>query len=323
MKTVIRNLGLAALAGVAFSNTSLFAQYGGYYPPQAALEGFPISGTSITADHELRQAGFLESLSHQELNVNNSSSQADSSNSGMSQTDVNEHGSFDITPDYGAFKSSPNLSGNTYTLPLYANFKLSDRVGLNFNAPVTYTQFRSQAGGLDVWNPDLTIGLPVKVIKKTKELPLAWTVTPYGGAGGYYADDGNSSSTYVGHGGVTSMLGYETSRFSVSMANQITCYETMSRYGMYRGTPKVNQKIVKNGLKVSVPFCECWVVDVYGIRTDFLEHSYVPGYETVGASIGYHRASMKKGAYIKIGTYTDFGSNYQSIHFQFGTGWKF
>ncbi len=328
-----RTFSMALLAVLTFSFTTVFGQQL-YYPHPASVQGFPISGISVSATHQLLQGGFLDSLSHEEFDDYYKGRSADESSSATkpsgaadqvtseANSEADSRGRFDITPNYGAF-TSPNLKGNTYTLPLYSTFKLTDRVGLSLNVPVQYTQFRSPLGELNVWNATATVGLPIKVIKKTKDLPFAWTITPHGGAGGYFADDTGNSHTFVGHGGLTSMVGYENRHFSISMANQITCYETISRSGSYDFTDAVHQEILKNGLKVSVPFGRRWVADAYGIHTRFLENAFMQEYVTVGASVGYHRPSMKKGSYLKIGTYTELGKTYQSIHFQFGTGWKF
>ena len=258
--------------------------------------------------------------------MNDAAFQAQGKKNGQEYSDADYppggKGSFDITPDYGAF-SAGAVKGSTYRLPLYANFKLSDRVGLSLNIPVQYTQFRTPVGKLNVWNVDPTVGVPIKVFKKTKELPLAWTVTPHAGAGVYFADDAGNSHTYIGHGGVTSMLGYENSHFTLSMANQITFFETISRSGSYSLTKAIHQEVLQNGLKLSAPFGRRWVGDIYAIDTEFLETAYLHRYVTIGASVGYHMARMKKGSYIKVGTYTELGSGYRSIHFQFGTAWKF
>ena len=53
---------------------------------------------------------------------------------------------------------------------------------------------------------------------------------------------------------LTSMLGFQNQHVTVSLANQITFYETIDRHGMYDFTPEISQTIWKNGLKISVPF---------------------------------------------------------------------
>lgn len=326
MNFTVRRLGFA-FSAFAFSQAALFGQLSGL-PHSASVQGFPISGISLSSSEELLQDGFMESRSSEERGLSGAASAAAKAGKATHEMasdvdqDSDNRGRFDITPNYGAF-SSPNLKGNTYTLPLYSNFKLTDRVGLSLNIPVQYTQFRSPFGELNTWNATATLGLRIKVIKKSKDQPFAWMLTPHGGGGGFFADDTGNSHTYVGHGGLTSMFGYENPHFTLSMANQITAYSTISRSGSYKFTERVDQEVLKNGLKISVPFAHRWVADAYGIHTRFLENAFMQEYVTVGASLGYHRASMKKGSYLKIGTYTELGKSFQSIHFQFGTGWKF
>ncbi len=324
-----RKLSVLIVTGISLVGTNLFAQSS--HP--TSVDGLPFSGTSLTADHQLRQAGFLDSMSREEFEMNEgemgvaATPSTRTGRSGLADGEglsdaANERGSFGIMPTYGAF-SSPQLDGDTYSLPAYAAFKLTDRVGLNFNLPMQYTRFRGPGGELEVWNVNATVGVPIKVIKKIKGSPFSWTITPHAGAGGYYADDGAESTTYVGHGGLTSMLGFQNERVTVSLANQITFYETINQSGMYDFTPEISQKIWKNGLKISVPFAHRWIADAYGIHTEFLENAFLDRYFTLGASVGYHLASMKKGSYLKLGTYTELAHSYQSIHLQFGTGWKF
>lgn len=325
------HLPFVIVTGLSLVTSSLFAQSS--HP--TSIVGLPFSGTSLTADHQLRQSGFLDSMSREEFEMSEGAEgvAADAqstrtSRSSLSDADggfsgaADDRGGFDITPTYGAF-SSPQLDGDTYALPAYAAFKLTDRVGLNFNVPMQYTRFRGPGGELEVWNINATVGVPIKVIPKMKGSPFSWTLTPHVGAGGYYADDGADSTTYVGHGGLTSMLGFQNQHVTLSLANQITFYETIDRSGMYDFTPEISQKIWKNGLKISMPFAHRWIGDVYGIHTEFLENAFLDRYFTLGASVGYHLASMKKGSYLKLGTYTELAHGYQAIHFQFGTGWKF
>lgn len=325
-----RILGILIAGGLSLFQADLVAQSS--HP--TSVEGLPYSGTSVSASHQLHQAGFLDSMSREEYEFYESdeldagskprtAAKADfQAGTDGNPSEPSERGNFEVVPTYGAF-SSPQLKGDTYTLPAYASFKMTDRVGLNFNVPMQYTKFRGPGGELEVWNINVTVGVPIKVIKKIKESPFSWTVTPHAGAGGYYADDGEDSTTYVGHGGITSMLGFQNQRLAVSLANQITFYETIDRSGLYDFTRDINQKIWKNGLKISVPFAQRWVVDVYGIHTEFLENAFLDRYFTLGTSVGYHLARMKKGSYAKLGTYTELAHGYQSIHLQFGTGWKF
>jgi hypothetical protein len=167
------------------------------------------------------------------------------------------------------------------------------------------------------------VGLPIRVLIRDEHHPLAWTVTPSGGVSGDWSDDPPSSTTYVGQGGATSMLSYECEHFTVSMGNQFTAFGTVDKSGAYKFAPDVDQQVLKNGLKVSVPFGRRWVVELYGIHTEFLQKFIMDRYFTVGGSVGYHLPKMKRGGYVKAGVYTDLGEGFRAAHFQLGTGWKF
>jgi hypothetical protein len=57
------------------------------------------------------------------------------------------------------------------------------------------------------------------------------------------------------------------------------------------------------------------------IDTEFAQAAFTSRFTTVGAGVGYRGANRK--GYVMVGSYAEFGPNYESAHFQFGTGWKF
>jgi hypothetical protein len=298
---------LVALAWCGFSQSGRAQTSSFFQPHEAATDGTPVSATAVSSTATLHQSGLAEGQSREEKQTTKEGA---------------EKASFDITPDFGSFTAGI-VKGNSYTLPLYAKYKLTDRVGLNFNIPVQYTEYRTPFGDLNVWGVTVNVGLPIRALIRDDKHPLAWTITPSAGATGDYADDPPSSTTYTGQGGITSMLSYENDHFTVSMGNQITAYTSLEKSGAYKFAGDVDQQIVKNGLKVSVPFGRRWVVEVYGIHTEFLQKFFMDRYFTVGGSVGYHLPSMKRGGYVKAGAYTDLGEGFRAAHFQFGTGWKF
>jgi hypothetical protein len=91
----------------------------------------------------------------------------------------------------------------------------------------------------------------------------------------------------------------------------------------------IDQQILKNGLRVSVPFCRNWLFEGYGICTNFLQSAAVSTYFTVGAEVGYHFVLREADkaidlGYLKLGLYSDIGNkSYSSAHIQIGSGWKF
>ncbi|MBV9488289.1 MAG: hypothetical protein JO069_01010 [Verrucomicrobia bacterium] len=98
--------------------------------------------------------------------------------------------------------------------------------------------------------------------------------------------------------------------------------------GSYDLQNKVDQRIMKNGLRVSVPVGDRWLFEAYGIHTQFFRSAAVSGYFTLGATVGYRLVLPVYGqrvdlGYFSLGLYSEVGNHYSSGHVQVGTAWKF
>lgn len=230
---------------------------------------------------------------------------------------------FGMVADVGVFDAN-GIKGTAYSLPLFAKFRLSERVGLNFNIPLSYTEIEDAK----VYGAGLAIGVPVKIILKKRGNPWFWQVTPFGGGNAVGSKEIVTGGLIV-NGGIGSVVSYDFGNFELSMGNQFGQYESIAlNFDGVKVDPGVAQKIVKNGLKVGIPFAKRWVFEAYAVHTKFLEAAGVDQYLTTGGEIGYRflgkpDAAKKKNGYMKLGLYTDIGSGYFSPHIQFGSGWKF
>lgn len=230
---------------------------------------------------------------------------------------------FGIIADVGSFDAN-GLKGSVYSLPMFARFKLTDRVGLDFNLPLNYTKIE----GAEAFGLGLGLAVPVKVIPRTKDSPWYWQLTPFGGANASASKD-LAAGGLLANGGLNSLVTYDFGNFALSMGNHLSVYEgipiTVSGYTF---DPGVSQQMLKNGLKLDVPIGQRWIFDVYAVHTKFLTSAALDQYVTLGGEIGYRflgkaNAAKKSGGYMKLGLYADVGDNYTSAHAQFGTGWKF
>jgi hypothetical protein len=230
---------------------------------------------------------------------------------------------FGIIADVGTFDAD-GIKGETYSLPLYARFKLTKRVGLNLDIPLNYVDVE----GAKIFGAGLGIGVPIKAIPRSKDSPWMWQVTPFGG-GNLSGSADFAAGGLLANGGLVSLIAHDFGRMTLSMGNHVGIYEGIPvTFDEYKFDPGVSQQIAKNGLKLDVPFARRWVFDVYGIHTKFIQDAALDQYFTVGAEIGYKAApkpgsAKKKTGYMKLGIYTDVGKDYTSTHAQFGTGWKF
>ena len=224
--------------------------------------------------------------------------------------------SFGVVADIGSFTSG-GISGTSYSLPLSMNFNLTDRVGIGVAVPLNYTEIE----GAKIFSAGLTLALPVKIILPGDNQPWSWQLTPSGGAIASASEDMLAGGA-IGQGGISSMLTYDFGKFSLTMGNFFGCFEgipiTVSGDTF---NPDVSQQITKNGLKISVPVKQHWVVEAYGIHTKVLQSAAVNQYFTVGAEIGWRSSSQK--SYWSIGFYSDIADNYTSTRAKIGTSWKF
>lgn len=227
-----------------------------------------------------------------------------------------------IIADIGAFDAN-GIKGTAYSLPMFARFKLTERVGLNFDIPLSYIDI----DGAKVFGVGLGIGLPVKVILRAKGSPWFWQLAPSVGVNASASKDMLAGGMVVS-GGFNSLLAYDFGGFTVSMGNHISVYEGMPlTLDSYRFDPGVSQQILKNGFKLDVPLGQRWIVDVYAIHTKFLAAAGLDQYVTVGGELGYRFAGKpgvkKSNGYMKLGVYADVGEDYTSAHVQIGSSWKF
>lgn len=228
-----------------------------------------------------------------------------------------------IIADVGAFDAN-GIKGTAYSLPMFARFKLTERVGLNFDIPLSYIDI----DGAKVFGVGLGVGLPVKVIPRAKESPWFWQLTPAVGVNASASKDMLAGGMVVS-GGLNSLLAYDFGKFTLSMGNHLSVYEGMPlTLDSYKFDPGVSQQILKNGFKLDVPIGQRWIVDGYVIHTKFLSAAGLDQYVTLGGEIGYRFGAKPGGAkkssgYMKLGLYADVGENYTSAHMQVGSSWKF
>ena len=246
---------------------------------------------------------------------------------------------FGLVADVGTFKAG-DFTGHTYTLPLSTQFRLSQRVDLRVDVPLQYIDVESAY----IVQGAVMLHLPIKLIMPepvtvgddkgggkettTHFSPLLWMVTPTFGAAVSGSPDMASGGLILGEG-LTNLLAYDFGKFTLSMGNHISFYQSVPvTINGYEIDPDVDQQILKNGLRLSVPLGPQWVVEIYGIHTKFLQSAAVDSYFTVGGDLGFRfmhnqNSSPITDGYLRLGFYSDLGSQYQSGHLQLGAGWKF
>ncbi len=228
--------------------------------------------------------------------------------------------------DVGFIKAQ-GIEANSYSFTPFLPMKLSSRVRLDIGVPMNYTE----VGGAQVFRGGLQLAMPILVVKRNyKEgRPWLWQVTPHGGtqiAGSFDLVAGG----VINSAGVTSLIAYDFGKFEISMGNHISFHESLEiSIGDYTFDPQISNQIVKNGIKVGVPFAKRWYAEAYAIDTELLgSGNFMSRYTTLGGGVGYKflgkaDSAKKKKGYAMIGAYSNFGTDWTSANIQFGTGWKF
>lgn len=229
--------------------------------------------------------------------------------------------------------STNNLRGNKYSLPFGYSIKINQQITTKLNGAVTYWEVE----GAKIYDGNFIVNVPVKVFmaeppSAATDAPrpwlsdLSWTVTPaLGLAGGGSNDYGAGSLMYVG--GLTSLLSYDFGQFTLTMGNHLSAMKAMSTdVGGYDVGGDLDQQILKNGIKLAMPFNGRWVGELYGIHTAFLQDAAISNFFTVGVRAGIRlpiAGAMGENGFIMVGAYGDIADDYTSFNVRIGSAFRF
>jgi fibronectin-binding autotransporter adhesin len=223
-----------------------------------------------------------------------------------------------ISFDAGTFTFEGH-HGEEYGFPITGGFKINDRTRLDYEIPLEYVEIANTA----LFQAGLTLELPMKVVIPTPDQHFSWDVTPA------VAVAAAGSREVIGAGALTNVFAYRFPAFTLTYGNYISVFEGDTLSDDDQQFPiGVDQRILKNGLKVTVPFGKGWVVECYGIYTEFLRTAPVSSYVTAGFELGRHFVWNVEGkdvdlGYLSLGLYTEQGNRYSSGHVRVGSAWRF
>ncbi len=227
---------------------------------------------------------------------------------------------FSLIPAYSQFEAG-DFGGEVYSLRFAFKAKFTERIGLVLLAPANYVRVE----GAEVYHLGATAGLPLTLIPDRGRDPLYWKVTPSAGIIGSGSAD-FAAGGLVEHYAVTSLLAYQLGNFTLSMGNQYGTYRGRnSSYRDFDIRTDLDQRIIKNGLTLSVPFGYRWVMDVYVEETRFRKEAAINRYRGVGGDLVFRLPGpwgVGRG-YLTAGGGYDFGDDYSAIKGRAGFGWRF
>lgn len=266
-------------------------------PPEYHLsDGTPSSTTALMADSMFYDFG---SLSDQ-----------------MARS--GKENSIGISFDAGTFTFEGH-HGEEYGFPITGQFKLTDRTNLYYQIPLEYVEIANTG----LFQSGLTLELPTKLFIATPDQHFSWDITPAA------AVAAAGSREVIGAGAITDVFAFRFPAFTLTYGNYFSYFQGSVLSDNDQQFPiGVDQSIMKNGLKLTVPFGMGWVFECYGIYTEFLRTAPVSSYVTAGLELGRHFVWNVEGkdvdlGYLSFGLYTEQGNRYSSGHFRVGSAWRF
>jgi len=274
----------------------------------AVTDGNPRSATAMAASDTFQLYGVMIARTNEER---------------QKQKEAGGISGFGAVFSYASFTAN-GIHGTAYSLPTNIPFRLTQRVGLNLEVPLTY----EKVGGAKVYGSGVIGGVPIQIRRASTANPWSWQITPFAGVTG-------SASKEMAAGGLLSIFGgasvvsRDLRRVTISMGNMISTHSGIPlSVSDFHFDPGVRQTILKNGGRVDVPLGQRWIADGSFVHTNFTHDAALSHYETLGGEVVYRllgssTSEPNKSQYLRVGVFSDLGSQYRSTQLQFGAGWKF
>ncbi len=223
---------------------------------------------------------------------------------------------FSFFPGYSRFKAG-DFKGEAYSLHFALSARLTDLIGVTLVAPASYVRME----GAEVYHLGATAGIPLNLIPDRPGSRWHWQVTPSGGMMGSGSVD-FAGGGLVEHYAVTSLLSYKLRNLTLSMGNQYGTYRGRNTtYDDYDIHTHVDQRIVKHGLTLSLPFGRSWVVDLYGEDTRFRREAAIDRYNGLGGDLVFRFRGGR--GYFKAGLVHEFADDYSAYTGRAGFGLRY
>lgn len=221
-----------------------------------------------------------------------------------------------LLADIRSFKAD-GFDGTVISLPLSFRIPLGDSHHGVLRVPLAYTK----VGDAEAYHGGLQFAVPITAYQNDQWL---WVVSPSGGVAASFSEDFGAGAG-LWSAGLTSSLRRDFGSFYVTLGNHASIYEGIDiEVDDYDLGSELSQSIVKNGLKVSVPFAENrWEIEGYVIHTAFLEDAAVEDYVTPGIQLTHVLGENRDNGRLSIRLEGDFGSGYESVGLRFGGGFRF
>lgn len=270
--------------------------------PLAVTDGNPNSATALAANSIFTAQGFTP---------------ADEilSNLDESGTDKPRYGGFGIGFNAGTFKAG-DFKGQNYDFSITGlNFAVGEHTRLITPISLNYIKVE----GASIAGLGFNAALPVRLRTMSKENPFNWRLTPVAGMAVRGSAD-LAGGALLWQAGLTNTIDYKANpKLVVCMVNQLTYHRSIGvTIGDYKFDPKIDQQILKNGLRIVSPLTPRIIGDFFIVDSRFIKSAAVKSFETFGGSLSF-RAS--KSYNLSLGANYDTGSKFKAYSVGLSSAW--
>lgn len=226
------------------------------------------------------------------------------------------YGGFGIGFNAGRFEAG-DFDGNNYDFSVTGlNFALGEKVRLL--TPITLGYLT--VSGAKVAGAGINAVLPIRFKVMAKEQPWNWRVTPIAGLSLRGSAD-LAGGALLFQVGASNTVDYKVNpKLVVCMINQLTVHRSIGvTYGDYSFDPKVDQQIMKNGLRAVTPFTRRLIGDFFIVDSRFFKAAAVKSFQTFGGSLAF-RAT--KSFNLSLGANYDTGSDFKAYSVGLSSAWR-
>lgn len=271
--------------------------------PLAVTDGNPNSATAVAAAGTFTGQGFTP---------------ADEILAGIdAATGGNpRYGGFGIGFNAGKFEAG-DFKGNNYDFSLTGlNVALGERVRLVTPISLGYLKVE----GAQVAGAGINFALPIRFQVMNKDNPFNWRLTPLAGIGLRGSAD-LAGGALLWQAGATNTIDYKVApKLVLCLINQFTFHRSIGiNYGDYHFDPKIDQQIMKNGVRAVTPLSPRVIGDFFVVDTRFLKAAAVKGFQTYGGSLSFRATPSYN---LTLGANYDTGDRFKAYSIGLSSAWR-
>lgn len=271
--------------------------------PLAVTDGNPNSATAVAAGSTFVSQGFTP---------------ADEITTVLDEGGATKprYGGFGIGFNAGKFKAG-GFEGTNYDFSMSGlNIGFGDSVRLLTPISLGYLT----VAGAKVAGAGINAVLPIRFSVMGKDNAWNWRVTPIAGVNLRGSAD-LAGGALLFQVGASNTVDYKVSpKLVVCMINQVTLHRSIGiNYGDYSFDPKVDQQIMKNGLRVVSPLTRRLIGDFFIVDSRFFKQAAVKSFETFGGSLSF-RATQSFN--LSLGANYDTGTDFKAYSVGISSAWR-